>query len=237
MRAERGFPATHRFHENGVESMELLLDKKNIQPELINAINQGSDVVFISYSMIETTEEQIKFALARILEKYGKEEYLTPIFSCIKELTSNATKANAKRLLLEEGIITETDDIIDIVRKLRSILNEEALLEYGIKSKLSRLSTRTYLKMQGNRLVIEVINNLPLAKRDLARINERIEKSSKYDSIAEFYLENPDPAAEGMGLGLSMVVLLLKSINISYKSFSVTTDGRNKTRARITVPL
>ena len=59
--------------------MELLLDKKNIQPELINAINQGSDVVFISYSMIETTEEQIKFALARILEKYGKEEYLTPI--------------------------------------------------------------------------------------------------------------------------------------------------------------
>ncbi len=85
--------------------------------------------------------------------------------------------------------------------------------------------------------MIEVINNLPLAKRDMARINERIEKSSKYDSIAEFYLENPDPAAEGMGLGLSMVVLLLKSINISYKSFSVTTDGRNKTRARITVPL
>jgi len=29
----------------------------------------------------------------------------------------------------------------------------------------------------------------------------------------------------------------MKSINISYKNFSVTTDGRNKTRARITIPL
>lgn len=212
-------------------------DTLNIEPEILNAVKRGSDIVFISYSMLDSTEEKIKFAMAKILEAYGKEEYLTPLFSCIKELVSNAQKANAKRILLDEGIISENDDIIDVVKKVRTILNEEALLEYGIKVQRSRLSTRTYLKMQKNRLIIEVVNNLPLARYEMKRIVDRIEMASRYDSIAEFYLENPDPAAEGMGLGLSMVVLLLKSINVHYRNFTVTTDTIGKTRARIVVPL
>lgn len=209
----------------------------SIDPEIINAVNRGSDCVFVSYSMLDTTESKIRFALAKILEKYEKEDLLTPIFSCIKELVSNATKANAKQILFEEGVIIEEDNIIDVVNKLKTILNEEGLLSYGIKSKLRRLSTRTFLKVYRDNLVIEVINNLPLSERDMKRINERIETASRYDSIAEFYIENPDPAAEGMGLGLSMVVLLLKSINVNYRNFSVTTDGRKKTYARITIPL
>jgi hypothetical protein len=187
--------------------------------------------------MMDSTEDKIKFTLAKILETRGKEEYLTPLFSCIKELISNSTKANAKQILIKEGIINENDDIIDIVKKVRNILNEEALLDYGLKCKQYRLSTRTYLRLKEDRLVIEVINNLPLAKREMQRILNRIDQSSKYDNIAEFYLENPDPAAEGMGLGLSMVVLLLKSININYRNFTVTSDGKSKTRATILIPL
>lgn len=221
----------------GKGSMQQQARQSAIQPEILNAITSGNDIVFITYSMIESTEERIRFTLARILEKYGMEELLTPLFSCIKELTSNATKANAKHILVEEGIIKDTDDIVEVVNKVRTILNEEALLEYGLKCKQHRLTTRTYFKVQGDGLVIEVINNLPISKREIRRIIERIEKAAKYDSIAEFYIENPDPAAEGMGLGLSMVVLLLKSININYKNFSVTTDTREKTIARIIVPL
>jgi hypothetical protein len=93
------------------------------------------------------------------------------------------------------------------------------------------------MKLHNNSLIIEIINNLPLSKNDLARIQDRIEKSSKYDNIAEFYLENPDPAAEGMGLGLSMVVVLLKSININYKNFTISTDGKGKTVARMVIPM
>lgn len=210
---------------------------RNIEPDIINALKKQSEIVFISYSIIASTENSIKFALGKILEAFDKNELLTPIFSCIKELVSNATKANAKQILVKEGVIKETDGTVEVVNKIRTILNEEALFEYGIKCKESRLSTRTYLKVRNKNLIIEIINNLPLSGSDLARIQDRIEKSSKYDNIAEFYLENPDPAAEGMGLGLSMVVVLLKSININYKNFTVSTDGKEKTIARLIIPL
>ncbi|MBN2158684.1 MAG: hypothetical protein JW807_04760 [Spirochaetes bacterium] len=207
------------------------------QTEIMTAIKNRSDLVFISYSGLENTEEKIKFALAKILERFKKEEHFTPVLSCIKELIANATKANAKMILINEGKIKATDNYVDVVKQIRKILNEEALLEYGIKAKKNKLSTRTYLKVHGNNLIIEVINNVPLTEKELKKISERIEVSSKYDNIAEFYMENPDPEAEGMGLGLSMVVILLKNINISHKNFVVTTDGSNKTYATILVPL
>jgi hypothetical protein len=210
---------------------------RTYQTEIMTALKNRSDLVFISYSGLEDTEEKIKFALAKILERFKKEDLFTPIMSCIKELIANATKANAKMILINEGKIKENDDPAYIVKQIRMILNEDALLEYGIKTKQNKLSTRTYLKLHGSNLIIEVINNVPLSEKEQKKISERIEVSSKYDNIAEFYMENPDPEAEGMGLGLSMVVILLKNINISHKNFIVTTDSVSKTYATILIPL
>jgi hypothetical protein len=213
------------------------VEKKNIHSDLNEAVRKNSEIAFVTYSLLEDTEEKIKFVLAKILEKHQQEELFTPLYSCIKELIANSTKANAKNILMDEGKIDNPEDLMEVVEKLRTILNEEALLEYGIKAKERRLSTRTYFKIEGNNLIIQVVNNLALTKKDLQRIHERIEKSSQYDSIAEFYIENPDPIAEGMGLGLSMVVVLLKSINIDYRNFEVTTDFTTKTYATMRIPL
>ncbi len=213
------------------------MEKRNIHSDLHEAVKKGGELVFVTYSLLEDTEEKIKFVLAKILEKYQQEELFTPLYSCIKELIANSTKANAKKILMDEGRIRNPRDPMEVVETLRSILNEEALLEYGIKAKEKKLSTRTYLRMEDGHLVISVVNNLPLSQKDLDRIRERIEKSAQYDSIAEFYLENPDPIAEGMGLGLSMVVVLLKSINIDYRNFKVSTDSSTKTYATMRIPL
>jgi hypothetical protein len=207
------------------------------QTEIITAIKNRSDLVFITYSGLENTVDKIKYALAKILEQFKREEIFTPLLSCIKELIANAAKANAKTILINEEKITDPENLAEVAKKVQSVLNEEGLLEYGIKAKQHRLSTRTYLKVHGNNLIIEVVNNTPLSSRELKRINERIDLSSKYDNIAEFFMENPDPEAEGMGLGLSMVVVLLKNINISHKNFMITTDGNSKTYATILVPL
>lgn len=214
----------------------MLGEKQSIHNALHEAIRKQNEIVIVTYSLLEDTEEKIKFVLAKILEKYQKEEIFTAIFSSIKELIANSMKANAKKILLEEGNIDNPDDYMEVVEKLRTILNEDALLEYGIKAKSKRLSTRIHFHTKNNRLIIRVINNIPLTPKDLERIQERITKSAQYDSIAEFYLENPDPAAEGMGLGLSMVVVLLKSVNIDYRNFTMNTDN-NKTYATFSIPL
>ncbi len=211
--------------------------KRDFQRNVITAIKNGDDIVFVTYSAIEDTEEKIKFTLLKILEGFNRQEIFTPVLSCIKELIANATKANAKKILIDEGKITNPDDPVQVVKEIRSILNEDALLEYGIKAKEKRLSTRIYLKVQNKNLIVEVINNIPLTEKELTKISRKIEQSSKYDNIAEFYMENPDPEAEGMGLGLSMIVVLLKNIDISHKNFMVTTDRDNKTYARILIPM
>lgn len=207
------------------------------QADILHAVEADKEIVFVLYSILDDTEEKIKYALAQILDRRARADLFTPLYSCTKELIANAVKANAKRLLIDEGVITDPDDPIEVVKMIRSVLNEKSLLEYGIKAKEHRLSTRVYFKAEPERFVIEVINNVPLDGKDLKRILERIEKSSKYDSIAEFYMENPDPIAEGMGLGLSMVVVLIKSIDIDWRNFTVSTNGKDKTYARITVPL
>jgi hypothetical protein len=207
------------------------------QTDIITAVLNESDIVFVTYSALERTEERIKFAIAKILEKHDRVDLFTPVYSCIKELISNATKATAKKILIDDGIIQNPDDPVEVVKKVRSILNERSLLEYGLKAKKYHLSTRVYLKVYKRHLFIEVINNMPLTKKEMDRINERIKKSSKYDNIAEFFMENPDPEAEGMGLGLSMIVVLLKNINITSKNFVVSTDGTTKTYAKILIPM
>ncbi len=212
------------------------VEEQDYKEEIEGAVENGSDIVFIFYSLVQNSEENARFALTKILEKYKREEWFTPIFSCLKELTTNAMKANAKKILIDEGVIKGEDSVIDIIKKIRTILNERAGLEYGIKTKTKKLSTRVYFKMQPQKLIIQVINNLPIYEKELRRITDRIEKSSKFDSLAEIYLEYPDPEAEGMGLGLSMVVTLLKSIDVDYHNFTVTTDGIGKTNAQMIIP-
>lgn len=217
--------------------MASAMTEKKFQIEVNTALKNQSDIVFISYSGITDTEDKIKFALAKILERNHREDYFTPLLSCIKELIANATKANAKKMLIEEGKIVNPDNAQDVVKQVRSVLNETALLEYGLKAKNRRLTTRTYLKQQGKYLIIEVINNLPLSEKEQNKVNAKIENASRYDNIAEFYMEHPDPEAEGMGLGLSMIVVMLKNIDIPHKNFVVTSNQRDKTYARILVPL
>ena len=210
---------------------------KDFQKKIITSINNENDIVFVSYSSAEETEEKIKFTLAKILEKYQKEILFTPILSCTKELIANATKANAKKVLIDDGIIKDPNDSKDVVRQIRAILNEDSVLEYGLKSKEKELSTRTYIKTYQNNLIIEVINTVPLSEQQQTKINSKIENASKYDNIAEFYMENPDPEAEGMGLGLSMIVVMLKNIDIPHKNFIVSSNKIDKTFAKILIPL
>ncbi len=205
--------------------------------EILTAVKNGNDIVFVVYSLMEKTERNIRFALASILKKYERIDLFTPVYSCLKELITNAMKANVKRILIEEGEIKNPEDRAEATAKIRSILPRKKFIEYGLKAKEHNLSTRICFKAQRNNLFIEVVNNTPLTEVEMDRINSKIKKSSEYDNIATFFIENPDPDAEGMGLGLSMIVVILKNIHIALNNFSVTSDGSDNTSAKMLIPL
>ncbi|MDA3899541.1 MAG: hypothetical protein PF637_03365 [Spirochaetes bacterium] len=197
---------------------------------------KNGEIVFVAYAMIEKTENSIKYLLNKTFA--GCEpDYAVPVFSCIKELTTNSIKANIKKVLIDEKIIVNPDNKEETLLKLKSILKEDILLEYSIKTKEYGLSTRVYIRKDDRQLVVRVINPVPLTYSQLERISRKMNASRNYDCLAQFYLENPDPEAEGMGLGLSMVTVLLKGSGIDPDSFRVYSDMKKKTVAELNIPL
>ncbi len=212
----------------------------NISPKVKALIDstweKNGEVVFVAYAMIDKTEKSIQYILDKALTG-EKNEYAVPLYSCIKELTTNSIKANIKQVIIHEDGKDKELSKEEVLSKLKTILREDILLEYGIKTKEYGLSTRIYIRQESDTLIIRVINPVPLNYEQLERISKKMNASRKYDNLAHFYLENPDPEAEGMGLGLSMVTVLLKGSGIDPEVFKLYSDMREKTIAELKIPL
>lgn len=202
------------------------------------ALSTGREIVIVAYSLIAPTEQIINDILEYVFHRAQREDLIYPVFSSIKELTTNAIKANIKKILIDEGNISDPTDPYEVVSVIKSVLNEKDLLSYGAKCEKAGLSIRIHFNISDSEFSIRVIDPFPLSREQEIRINEKIQRAYGYDDLAICYLENPDPFAEGMGLGLAMVVVLLKGSGISPDCFSVTSDNYGKkTIAKITIPL
>lgn len=198
-------------------------------------IERGDDILFIVYSFEKSIESQLNYTLVKLLPA-EQNDFLVPILSCIKELITNGIKGNIKKILTEQQIITDPDNLLECAQKIRSILTDIDLLKYAIICKKEHLSTRILFHKTADGLLITVSNNVPVSETIIARMQEKIDLASHYDNIAQFYMENPDPNAEGMGLGLSLIVVLLKGIGLSEKNFRIMTNHSTKTSAQIFLP-
>ncbi len=213
----------------------------NIEPKLKNrldeAVKNNEEIVFVAYSLLEKFESGIKYVIGLSLPGGVNDDLFSPIFTCVKELTTNAVKANIKKVLINDGIIKNPSDLEETVAKTKSVLNERDMLEYAIKAKNYGLNVRIYIKIESGRLKVRVINPVPLTDAQDERIQKKINTAKKYESLAEFYIDNPDPFAEGMGLGLSLVVVMLKGAMIKDAVFEVTSLKKTKTFAKLEIPV
>ena len=207
--------------------------------ELIDkTLAQKGEVVIVAYSLLEKTENILKYILYSTFQRHGRDELLDPVFSSLKELTTNAIKANIKKVLIDEGTIKNPDDPIAVVAAIKSVLNEKSLLEYGLRCMEQNLSMRLHISVDESQVVVRVIDPQALTDDQVDRISKKVEKAKSYENLAMCYLENPDPLAEGMGLGLSMVVVLLKGSGIPSSNFSIESyPDEQKTVAQIIIPL
>ncbi len=186
----------------------------------------------------DSVEKEVELVLGDIFNKYGKPDYSGIIFTCIKELIINASKANLKRILFEEhnmNIDSEEEYIAGMLR-FREELSNSRILSFEEKLKEKNYWLRVTFESNETGVRIEVINNAHITKIEERRIREKLRKAMSYDDIAQFYLEQGDEI-EGAGMGIALVVMLLKGLGFDPSLFRLGNTKGRQTLIRIEIPL
>jgi hypothetical protein len=205
--------------------------------EIKDAIANGKKITLITYHLSEKMEKQIDSVVSLLLSHYNKAELQPTLYSLIKEMVVNGTKANAKHIFLQELNINSDveQDYHNGMIQMKEKLSEDFIIEYGQKAKTAGLDVKITFFHNNDGIRVEVTNNLTIIPADEKRLRLKLKEGMGYDDLASFYMANVDNT-EGEGIGLVMNLLLLKAENIDPALFRVATND-GFTTARVEIPL
>lgn len=205
--------------------------------EIKDAIAKGKKITLITYHLSEKMEKQIDSVVSLLLSHYNKAELQPTLYSLIKEMVVNGTKANAKHIFLQELNINSDveQDYHNGMIQMKEKLSEDFIIEYGQKAKTAGLDVKITFFHNDDGIRVEVTNNLTIIPADEKRLRLKLKEGMGYDDLASFYMANVDNT-EGEGIGLVMNLLLLKAENIDPALFRVATND-GFTTARVEIPL
>ncbi len=189
-----------------------------------------------TYTLPNETEMQLEQILEVFLMEMGQEDIKDSLFYCLRELAVNAKKANTKRIYFQE---------------LNLDINDEQEYQQGMKNfKQSTLNNiQHYLKKQkdtdlyikiifhaiANKLHIYITNNTEMTRKEQMRVYDRIARARAFTSMEEALATILDNN-EGAGLGIVILVLMLKKIGLDEEAFDIDSEG-GETIARMTIPM
>lgn len=204
--------------------------------QIVAGVAAGRKFILVTHSLTNNVEKQIDFLIATILKKYGRESLQAALYSCVKEIVVNATKANAKRVFFEEhGLkVDNREEYVEGMKRIKALLSESWIMEYGRKARQRGMEVSVAFYHNSDGLRVEVRNDADILPTDEERIRLKLAEGTTYDDLVSFYMKNADNT-EGEGLGLVMNLLLLKAENINPALFRIgMVDG--KSLARIEIP-
>lgn len=211
---------------------DLVVDEEKIK----KAIQSGLPLTITTYTLpkeIEIYIGQVIDAFLRHVDQLKLKDY---IIYCVQELVTNAKKANTKRVyFMERGLdINSADEYEQGMKKFK----EETLSNIAHYLQLQKekgLNIKVILQIKRNTIHIEIRNNVKATKTEQLRIHDKMARSRQYDSL-EDALSCVLDDSEGAGLGLVILVLMLKKIGLDDDAFSITTTDKY-TVASISIPL
>ncbi len=195
--------------------------KRGLWESVYYAIVQSKTLTVSTCAYLPGERIHIDKILGAFLEAAGMMELRNNLAYCIHELAGNAKKANMKRLYFQE----KTLDILDPVDYARGMEGFKSETTEQIAYYLKKLKENgLYVKFQFRKLKrgvrISIRNNSQLTPSEQRRIGEKLAIASRYSCLAEAYSTTED-SAEGAGLGIVMMLFMLKNLGFSQSSFSI----------------
>ncbi len=189
-----------------------------------------------SYKLPHETEAQLEEVLAIFLKEIGQEGLRDALGYCLRELAVNAKKANTKRVYFEErGLdINDPGDYQSGMAGFKedTLSNIEKFLEL---QKQAGLYVKVIFHYKSRVLNLYVANNATITRKEQMRVYDRIARSRAFNSLEEALTSVLDDS-EGAGLGIVIMVLMLKKMGLSEDAFDI--DVKNgETVARVRIPM
>ena len=138
------------------EQKKLTVDKQ----KLLNAINMGAPISITSYTLPRATEAFMMDVTSVFLQLLHRDDIIDCITYCLKELTTNAKKANTKRIYFAEkklDLFKPSDYEKGMKEFKEETLNNQA--HYLQLQKDARLYVRVTLHASDSVIKIKVQNN------------------------------------------------------------------------------
>ncbi|MCE9501388.1 MAG: histidine kinase [Leptospira sp.] len=200
------------------------------------SIENGKILALRTHRITKSVEVYIQSAIELILDKCKHPTLVPMLYTVIKELSINACKANQKRIFFDEKgyDIKNPADYAKGIVEYKELFSEEMSNEYGLKAKKKGYYCLITFNYTIDGMTLEVINNTPIAKEEETSLREKLEKGMGYEDIAQFYMDNADNT-EGAGLGLALILIMLKGEGIDPNYFRITI-GEDTTTARLEIP-
>ena len=188
-----------------------------------------------TYTLPHETEDYIEEVLGVYLEEFGQGELKDRIAYCMRELAVNAKKANTKRIYFQEKSL-DINNKADYDKGMSSFKQEtlDNIQYYLEKQKDAGLYIKVVFHTKGRNFTMSIRNNSLISRKEQMRIYDRIARSRAFKSMEEALTSVMDDS-EGAGLGIVILVLMLKKIGLDEDAFDIDVEG-DETVARISIP-
>jgi hypothetical protein len=211
------------------------LSAEKTEEILKTAIELEEPVILTTYAFSHATELYTEKLLTLFFKQLNREKIKDSVIYCVKELIGNAKKANTKRIYFnEKGLdITNEEDY----RKGMMTFKEDTFnnIKYYLKSQREKgLYVKLVVQIKEAMTCIEVRNNVKMTKMELLRIENKLHLAKRFNSIEEVMTQVLDDS-EGSGLGLIILILMLKKIGLDKENFEIK-EIEGETVVRMIIP-
>ncbi len=213
-------------------AQELTVDVSKIK----KAVLSGIPLTITTYTLPHEIEVYIEQVLEAFLRELGQEKLKDYMSYCVRELAVNAKKANTKRVyFLERGLDLSVPDDYKVGMENFKTDTLENIAHYLQLQKDKGLYIKLIFHVKGNIINLEIRNNVAVTKTELIRIHDKLARSRQYNSLEEALTQVLDDS-EGAGLGLVILVLMLKKVGLDEDCFDIL-GTETETVARVSIPI
>ncbi|MCL1864943.1 MAG: HDOD domain-containing protein [Spirochaetes bacterium] len=195
--------------------------KKLLYKKIINGDPINLNFKFISADALMI----IKSIVTRELEKHDLHFISNTMITILRELLVNSLKANVKRIFFQINNldINNQQDYDTGIKKFKkeAIEDLDSFKDNILKSNLTIIFNITE---KSDSILFVIQNNTVILPEEMKRINDRISLVTQQSDFINIY-ENVGDDTEGAGLGLSLVIMLLKSIGVDPSAFKISSEN------------